>query len=73
MEMPGFKQMSNHEIEQLKKYFDEKIDPLIEQHDEMFQAYTTLTQGGTWITSAAKYILYAVGTLLAIYVAWKKL
>lgn len=65
--------MSTNEIEQLKKYFDDKIDPLVEQHDEMFQAYTTLIQGGDWLTKAIKYLIYIAGAILAMYIAWRKL
>jgi hypothetical protein len=63
--------MSHSEIEQLKKYIDGKLDPFLEQHDEMYTAFTTVRQGGTWLTTGLKYFLYVAGSLVALYLAFR--
>jgi hypothetical protein len=57
--------MSHSEIEQLKKYIDEKLDPLIEQHNQMYEAYVTVKNGSTWV----KYAFWFIGALVAAFLA----
>jgi hypothetical protein len=61
--------MSHSEIEQLKNYIDEKLDPLIEQHNDMYEAYVTIKNGSRWL----KYAFWLAGALVAAFLALRDL
>lgn len=52
---------------------DDKLEPIIEQHAEMYQAFTTITQGGTWITVGLKYGLGILLALTGIYLSLREI
>lgn len=52
---------------------DKKLEPIIEQHHEIYQAFTTVTQGGTWISAILKYGLYTIGAVIGIYLSLKEI
>jgi hypothetical protein len=57
--------MSQSDIEQLKKYIDEKFGEIKPQVTEMYEAYNTVRQGSLWI----KYLFWLAGTLIAAFLA----
>jgi hypothetical protein len=57
--------MSHFEIEQLKRYIDEKLDPLIKQHNDMYEAYVTIKNGSSYV----KYIFWFIGAVCAALLA----
>lgn len=58
--------MSQSDIENLKRYIDEKLDPMIHQHTDMYEAYTTIRQGSVWIKYGFWFIGSAIGAILAV-------
>lgn len=60
--------MSHNEIESLKKYIDEKLDPIIIQHNDIYEAYTTIKNGSVWI----KYGFWFIGTILGALLALRE-
>ena len=61
--------MSHNEIEDLKKYIDDKFGEIKPQVTEMYEAYTTIRQGSTWI----KYAFWFIGSIAAALLALREI
>ena len=68
--------MSSHEIEDLKKYiddkFEEKFDPVCKKVDQMYEAYTTIRQGSAWIRYGFWFVAACLGLYLSFTEIFKK-
>lgn len=52
---------------------EEKLEPVIEQHAEMYKAFTTIIQGGTWLTTGIKYSLGILITITGAYLSLREI
>lgn len=52
---------------------DKKLEPVIEQHAEMYQVFTIIIQGGTWVTVGIKYSLGILLALTGVYLSFREI
>lgn len=49
------------------------LEPIVEQHNEIYEVFTVITKGTSWASTALKYALYVVGAIIGIYLSVREI